>query len=176
MEGILSIHRGDSIPHLGIKLALMVNIKNNPLDAAFAKYLAGDVEAFDNINFRAALRPEEEREEIRFIKRAREIYQVCCCEGPLRLEKHLDIDGIAARDIFEYGLCLMAEYWDYKDIDKVLTMLAACETYPQRINLAMAKKEAVKMIYDGHFSAFIPTLLAYFDDDVAEEWRAERDE
>ncbi|GBU26536.1 hypothetical protein R84B8_00046 [Treponema sp. R8-4-B8] len=174
MEGILCIQRRDSIPRIGIKLASMVSIKNNPLDAAFAKYLAGDYEAFDNIDFFAALMPEEEREEIRFIKRVLKIWDVFK-EGSLGLEKHLDNNGIIARDVFEYGLCLMVECWDYKEVDKVLSKFIADETDPVRKNFSLAKKEAVKMLYEEEISIRIaPTLLAYFDDDVAKcFWEAD---
>jgi len=67
MEGILHIQSGHNISEVGIRLASMVDIKNNPLDAACAKYFSGDQKAFYNIDFKAALLPEEEREEIRFI-------------------------------------------------------------------------------------------------------------
>ena len=176
MEGILCIQRNESIPHIGIKLASMVAIKNNPLYAAFTQYLAlaGDYEAFEKFIYRAALQPEEECEEMLFIKRATEIHKIYREEGLLGLDKHLDNDRIVARDVFEYGLFLFVECWDYKDIDKVLTMFIACETDPVRKNFAMAKKEAVRMIYDSEIQGIdIPILLAYFDYDVAKDFMSE---
>jgi Leucine-rich repeat (LRR) protein len=174
MEGILCIQHNYSVPRIGIRLASMVEIKNNPLNAAFTQYLAGDCEAFEKFYFRAVLQPEEECEEMLFIKRAIESHKIYCKEGLLALEKHLDNDCIVAKDVFEYGLFLLVECWNYKDIDNVLTMFIACETNPVRKNLAMAKKEAVRMIYEGDISgSFIPTLLAYFDDDVAKDFLAE---
>jgi len=168
MEGILCIQSGDGVPQIGIRLASMVDIKNNLLETACAKYLSGDFEAFDNIDFKSALQPEGEREEIRFIKRALRINEISRKEGWLELDKHLDKDGIAARDIFEYGLPMVIDNWDYADIDKNLTLLIARETDPVRKNLALAKKHAVKMIYEGDSPWLIKsTLLAYFDDDVA---------
>jgi len=191
MEGILCIQRGDCMPHICIKLGSMVNIKNNPLEAAFAKYLAGDFDAFDNIDFRAASRLRHQTiltrlnmpvktkrpksgEIIRFIKRAVETLEIYKKELLPGLEKHLDNDGIMARDVFEYGLCLMVECWNNKEIDKFLTMLIANEADPVRKNLALAKKEAIKMFYYGETaSTFLSTLLAYFDDEITEKYLSE---
>jgi flagellar motor component MotA len=69
MEGILSICDGDSTHIITLKLASMVDLKNNLLDAACTKYLAGESEPFDNINLKAAVQPEEECEERRFLRR-----------------------------------------------------------------------------------------------------------
>jgi hypothetical protein len=53
-------------------------------------------------------------------------------------------------------------------------MFIAREADPVHKNLAMAKKEAVRMIYEGEIRGiFISTLLAYFDDDVAKDFLAE---
>jgi flagellar motor component MotA len=177
MEGILCIQNANYIPHIAMRLAAMVDIKNNPLDTALAKYLAGDNSAFDGIDFKAALQPEEEREEVRFIKRAYEISEICRRDGPFGIEKHLNNDGIAAKDVFEYGLCLIVECWNYEDIDKDLTMLIANETDPVQKNIALAKKDAVKMIYDGDNPRIIrATLLAYFDNEVEKYFLSELDD
>jgi len=193
MEGILCIRRFDSIPRICIKICSMVNIKDNPLDAAFAKYLSGDYDAFDYINFRVDLRPwfltiltrlntpmKKKRpkncEVIRFIKRAVEILKIYKKELLLGLENHLDNDGIMAKDVFEYGLCLMVECWNDKEIDKVLTMFIDDETDHVRKNYALAKKEAVGMVCKGETEdEFVSTLLAYFDDDVTEEYLSKLD-
>jgi len=88
-------------------------------------------------------------------------------ENWLEIEKKLDKECIAARDVFEYGLFLMVECWNYKDIEKVLTILVNNETDPARKNFALAKKDAVRMIYEGDNPLIVKqTLSAYFDDDI----------
>jgi flagellar motor component MotA len=169
LEGILCIQNGDSAPQIGTRLASMVDIKNNLLATASAKYLAGDFEAFDNIDFLAALQYEEEREEIRFIKRAMKISEISRREGWLELDKHLDNERISARDVFEYGLPMVIDNWNYADIDKNLSLLIAGETDPVCKNLALAKKHAIKMIYEGYNPRIVLSiLLAYFDDDITD--------
>jgi len=172
MQGILCISRRDDISDTCIRLATMVDIKNNPLDVACAKYLAGDYKAFHDIDFKEALQPEEEREEIRFIKRAYEIINIYNGWGLVEVEKCLDKDGIAARDVFEYGLSILVDGFNYEDTDKVLTMLITYATDPVRKNISMAKREAIKMIYgDQHPELIKKTLIAYFDDDIAGEFK-----
>jgi len=160
----------------------MVNIKNNPLDSAFAKYLSGDYSAFDYVNFRARppfsaiparlnmpvrMKSPKSSDITSFIKRAVEILKIYKKELLPGLEKHLDNDGIMSKDVFEYGLCLMVECWNDKEIDKVLTMFADDEKNPARKNFVLAKKEAVKMVYEGEpETSFVSTILAYFDDEV----------
>jgi flagellar motor component MotA len=169
MEGILCIQNGDSIPQIGLRLASMADINNNLLETASAKYLAGDFEAFDKIEFDEALQPDEEREEVRFIKRAMAISEISRREGWLELDKHLDNEGIATRDVFEYGLPMVIDNWNYADIDKNLSLLIAGETDPVRKNFALAKKNAIKMIFEGYNPRIVLSiLLAYFDDDIAE--------
>ena len=177
MEGILCILNGDNISHIGIIFASMVNIKNNPLNETFEKYLAGDYEAFEAINFKAAFQPEEEREEIRFINRAAKISEISIRKNWLEIEKELDNDFITARDVFEYGIFLMVECWNYKKIEKVLTMLVDNEADPVRKNFALAKKDAVRMIYEGDNPRIVKqTLSAYFDDDIKKKYLSEADE
>jgi len=177
MEGILCISRRDCISDTCIKLAVMADIKNNPLDAACAKYMAGDYEALNHIDFNAAILHEKEREEIRFIKRALEISEISRRKGHFGIEEHLDSGGIAARDVFEYGLSLIVEGWSRQATDKVLTMLISYENDPVRKNLALAKKEAIKMIYDGDNPWQLkPYLSAYFDDDIVMDFLSEQEE
>jgi hypothetical protein len=174
LEGILCIERGYSTAKTALILAIMVDIKNNPLDVVCAKYLTGDYDAFDNIDFKSAMQPEEEREELLFIKRAFEISKIKSKEGIIGIEQLLDKDGITARDVFEYGISMLITGLDYKDIDKYLTMLIAYETDPARKNLALAKKEAVRMLSENCNPYVIKqTLLAFFDDDIAEEYPPE---
>jgi len=167
MEGILHMQAGERTCLIGMRLASMVDIKNNALETACAKYLSGDFNAFDNIDFKALIQPEEEREEITFIKRAVEISELTRREGWLPVEKLLDNEGIAARDVFEYGLPMAVDNWDYDVIYKDLSLLAARETDPVRKNLALAKKDALAMILAGsNTRILILTLASYFDDEV----------
>jgi len=55
--------------------------------------------------------------------------------------------------------------------------LISYETDPVRKNLALAKKEAVQMIYAGYNPRQLkPQLSAYFDDDVAKDLLPEFDD
>ncbi|GBU26538.1 hypothetical protein R84B8_00048 [Treponema sp. R8-4-B8] len=173
MEGIISIQDEDDLPQIGIRLASMVDIKNNPLDAACAKYLAGDLKAFDDINFKASLQPEQEREEKRFIRRALQINEMIRRDGWLEVEKHLDNDGIAAKDVFEYGLQMLVDNWDLNDIDKYLNPLTDRETDPARKNLALAKKHAIRILHEGNNLWIFLFMLAYFDDEFEQECLSE---
>jgi len=174
MEGILHIRSGHALPQFGIRLAAMVDIKNNPLETACVNYLSGDSKAFEKIDFSGAITKEGEREEITFIRRAFQISEMVRREGWLEIEKHLDNEGIRAMDIFEYGLSIMIENWDFEDVDKDLTLLIARETDPVRKNLAMAKKDALRMIHEGFNSRLLKLMLvAYFDDDVMKDLLAE---
>ena len=174
MEGILGIKDGERLYQIGIKLASMVDIKNNALETACAKYFSGDSEAFDKIDIMSALQHEEEQEELTFIKRAIEISELSRREGWMEVEKRLDKDGIAAKDVFEYGLPMVIDNWDYKDIDNELTLLAARETNPARKNLALAKKDAIRMIREGYNTRILLLILAaYFEDDFTKEWLPE---
>jgi len=129
---------------------------------------------FEKIDFMAAIQDEGEREELRFIKRAFDISELSRREGFLEIEKHLDKDGIAAMDVFEYGLPMVVDNWDYKDIYKELTMLVERETDPVRKNLSLAKRDAVNMIGAGYNTRLLLiTLAAYFDDDFTREWLPE---
>ena len=172
MEGILSIQAGDSPSVTVFLLASRVNIKNNPLDAACAKYLTGDIEAISNIDFEAALLPEEEREEISFIKRAMGLSEIVRREGLLGLEERLDHEGIAQRDVFEYGLVFVIDGWDADLIRKILDNLIEHETDPVRKNIAQAKKEAVLSIAVGDNPRILcEKICAYFDEGIAGEIR-----
>jgi hypothetical protein len=174
MEGIIGIEHGEDLWRIGLRFASMVDIKNNPLESLCAKYLSGDFEAFDNIDFSAQLVKEKEREEYCFLKRAAEVSEMARRKGFLEIDKHLDKEGIAAKDIFEYGLPMVIDNWDYKDIDKELTLLIARETDPVRKNLAMAKKDALRMIQEGYNPRILIIILAaYFDDNVTKDFLAE---
>ena len=169
IEGVLGIQSGDSTFILLIKLNSMVKIKDNPIDAAVVKLLAGDSNAFSNIDFDAAIQPEEEREEIRLIKRAVFISEAAnpSREGLPAYKNHLDYEAIANRDVFEYGLTLIGCEPEF--IRDVLERLVSHETDPVQKNLGMAKEEAILSILSGdNTRILIVKLLAYFDKSITE--------
>ena len=171
-EGILCIQAGDPELNIVFLLASLVDIKNNPLDAACAKYLAGDNKAISNIDFKVAIEPEEEREELRFIKRAMNLNEVGRKGGFLALREHLDREGIAKRDVFEYGLAMAVDHWDACLIRKILDNLIEHEVNPLRKNLAQAKEEALLSINAGDNPKVLRLkLCAFFDVDIAGEIR-----
>jgi flagellar motor component MotA len=150
----------------------VVNIKNNPLEGLCAKYLAGKSISIYTIDFEAAMLPEEEREETRFIRRAMALSETMRREGYLALEESLDREGIAERDVFEYGLPLVIDGLDHNVIEKVLDNLVECESDPVRKNFAQAKKAAVMSINDGDNPRVLcQILMSYFDDDISGEFR-----
>jgi flagellar motor component MotA len=162
IEGILSIQAGDSTVILASLLAAHVDIKNNPLESACAKYLAGDINALDNIDFEAAIQPETEREEIVFIKRAIKLSEISRREGPLALDKELDQDGIAALDVFEYGLPLIIDSYPAEHVNDILSVLIERKTDPVQKNFALAKKAALLSINDGENTRILAMkLFAY---------------
>jgi len=177
MEGIICIEAAYSEVEWAFALASVVNIKNNPLDAACAKYLAGDTGAFTNIDFGAAMLPEGEREETRFIKRAIALSETMRREGFLALEECLDRKGIAERDVFEYGLPLVIDNLDPNVIEKVLDNLVERETDPVRKNFALAKKAAIMSIHGGDNPWVLwQILFSYFDEDITGEFRRSIDD
>jgi len=169
-EGILSIQASDDDLIMVLQLSSLVDIKNNPLDTACVKYFAGDADAISNIDFEAAMLPEDEREEVRLIKRAVELSVLSRREGLTGLEKRLDYEGIARRDVFEYGLPLVVDGWEKDIIKKILDNLIEFEKDPVQRNIAQAKKEAILSISDGiNTRVLFIKLCAYFDKDIAEE-------
>ena len=168
LEGILGIQTGESFDNIAIKLNSMVVIKNNPINAACAKYINGDSDAFKAIDFQAAMLPEKEREEFHFIKRALKLNEIAYKEGLLALENHLDNDAIADRDVFEYGLLLAIDNYDCDYfIEPMLTELLNRESDPVQKNIALAKKAAVMFIMDNP-NRFAMMLFAHFDKDIIE--------
>jgi len=170
LKGILRIQAGDNPRVLKSLLASLVNMENNPLDAALVKYLDGDFDALTDIDFSAAIQDEEEREEIGFLKRALKLSGMARREGLLALEEYLDREGIAARDVFEYGLVLVIDGWDPVDIGEILDNLITHETDPVRKNISQAKKKAVLSIMDGdNPRIFVLKICAFFDESIAKE-------
>ena len=97
-------------------------------------------------------------------------------EGFLEIDKRLDKDGIAKRDIFEYGLPMVVDNWDWKDIDKELSLLIDRETVPVRKNFSLAKKHALRMIMEGYNTRILLLMLAaYFDEEVTREYLSKWD-
>ncbi|MCL2206328.1 MAG: hypothetical protein FWB82_07415, partial [Treponema sp.] len=177
IEGLLAIASLTRTSLLIFRLNLLVDIKDNPIDAAYEKCLSGDREAFLNIDFSSAIVNEHMREEVRFIKRAFEMSNIARREGLLPLEKHLDADAVAKRDVFEYGLSLL--FYDTMDIwqgidhrtehhGAVLAKLVERESDPVQKNLAAAKREAVMSIvaYENPWVLAVK-VIAYFDKDIA---------
>jgi flagellar motor component MotA len=169
MEGILSIQAGENKALTVIKLDSMVDIKDNPVTIACAKFITGDSDAIANIDFDSAIQEEGEREEIRFIKRAVALSEKARREGLLAFEADLDQKGIAARDVFEYGLLLIIGGVEAEYVEKILTMLISHETDPVQRHFAKAKQDAVLSIYAGENTRILTMkLLAYLDKSIAD--------
>ena len=168
MAGVLGIQTGDNPIGIALKLASIVKIKNNPLDAAFLQHI-GILDAFCDIDLKEAIQPEEEREEISFVKRAVSLLKISRKKGLLALEEYLDHDALAARDVFERGLLFTIMGWDWENIEKVLSNLIEQENDPVKKNLAQAKNAAVKSICTGdHPYISIRILCAYFDESITQ--------
>jgi len=169
MEGILNIQAGDTIVDTAFILASIVDIKDNPLEAACEKYLSGDIEAFSNINFEAAMLFEDEREEIRLIKRVMKLNEIARKEGSIALEKHLDQKAVAARDILDYGLSLAIDGWEEDVIKKILDNLVERETDPVRKKIAKAKKAAATAIWNnGNPTILFEYFCFHFDKSITQ--------
>jgi len=181
MEGVLGIQAGEPTAKLILRLNLMVDIKDNPINAAHEKYIRGDRNAFSNIDFASAIRPEVEREEVSMLKRAVEMNELSRCGGLLALESRLDAEAIAAGDVFEYGLSLIAEshtgFWmglESEYISATLDRLVERAIDPVQKNLALAKKEAVLSIFAGENSRILTAKMsAYVDKDIAKMMEGE---
>jgi len=176
LEGVLSIQAWDHPRRTAFRIASLVNIKNNPLDAACAEY-RGDLEAFSNIDFDAAIQPEEEREEIRFIKRAVALSEIAWKENILALEEHLDREAIAVRDVFECGLSFVLDGYAPECFEGILSNLIEHEIDPVQKNLALAKKDAVLSIYNiDNYRILLAKLCAYFDESITSKIREHFDD
>jgi flagellar motor component MotA len=147
----------------------MVDIKDNPVTTACAQFITGDSDAIANIDFDSAIQEEGEREEIRFIKRAVALSEKFRREGLLAFEAELDHKGIAARDVFEYGLLLIIGGADLEYVEKILSMLISHETDPVQRHFANAKQDAVLSMTAGENTRIlVMKLLAYLDKSIAD--------
>jgi len=178
VEGVIGILSGYETHRLAVILNCKVDIKDNPIDAAWEKYRAGDRDAFFAIDFAAAIQPEGEREEITFVKRACEISELTRREGLLALESRIVAD--AEHDVFERGLCLIVDgvsgYFDTEReyISAALGKMIERETDPVKKNIAVAKREAVLSIHAGENTRVMTMkLLAYFDRSIVSVIEAE---
>jgi len=185
MEGIICILKGEAEERLLFKLNLMIDIKDNPIDKAYEEFLKGNKDAFFDFNFSPFIIPEGEREEILFIKKALEISEISRKEGLLAIESCINKDAAAKRDVFEYGIHLLAEGYRDNDnislgrifIEDVLNKLIECEKDPVKRNIAVAKKEAVLSISAGCNSLILlKKLTAYFDKSIEDAFRKELSE
>ena len=60
---------------------------------------------------------------------------------------------------------------EFEDVDKDLTLLIAREPDPVRKNLAIAKKDALRMIHEGYNPRILKLMLsAYFDVEVTKDF------
>ena len=181
IEGVLAIWRGYNANFIYAKLSSMVHIKDNPVEAAWKKRLSGDETAFDNMDFKSAMLPEGEREEVLFIKRALFLGELARKEGILAIHEHLDKDAIAARDPLEYGLSVVMDIWlmdlDYREvIGDIITKQIDGAPDPVQRNIVTAKKDAVMWILDDlNVRLLKMKLLAYFDEDIVQAF-ADEDE
>jgi flagellar motor component MotA len=176
LEGILGIQAGCRPPNLMMLLNSMVCIPDDPLTKLCAQYIDGYNLAFEDVDFPMETEKETEREEIRFIKRAVELAEKARREGILSLDKMLDKDAIAHRDILEYGLCFVIDGESKEFIEKILGNLIEHENDPWKKNLLKAKKVAVLAIQSGdNPRILVMELLSCFGSDVRaiiekEEW------
>jgi flagellar motor component MotA len=177
MEGILCIQRNDSTNRTAFMLVALVNIENNLLDAVLTKGFTSNSKWPEAIDFNAAIQPEEEREEVLFLKRATALSKIAWDESLFSLEKLLDHDRMAAKDIFEIGLTFVIDGTESETIDKILSIMISHETDPVRKNLALAKKDAVLMLNKRYAPWHIEaTLLAYFDNSITKDFKEFIDE
>ncbi|MCL2231444.1 MAG: hypothetical protein FWB99_00025 [Treponema sp.] len=163
-------------PQLIFCLNFMIDLKDNPVDAAWEKYRYGDEDAFSAIDFSAAIQSEGEREEIRFARRAVEMSEVARHEGLLALESRLDAGD--EQDVFEYGLSIIVNsgigsgiIFDQQHgyFAAILDRMVERENDPVQKNIAAAKKVAVLSICAGdNPRIMLMKVSAYFHQSIAD--------
>jgi flagellar motor component MotA len=168
LEGILAIQAGESTSSLMIRLKSMIFIKDNLFDKACAAYLNGDEKAYKKaMEAIGKIKLPEEREEVNFILRAIKFSETISRSGFKAIEKMLDANALASRDILEYGLRLYLDCEQEEYINQILDNFISCETDPDRKNLCLAKKKAFDCILAGdNFRILTMSLMAYFDEHI----------
>jgi flagellar motor component MotA len=173
MEGILCIGSADKSPRILMPtLDSVVQIEDSRYRSAFTAYINGDNDAFNRLLELSTEAPNEEREEVRFIKRAMEILYLKQEEGLLAIEEEIDQELVMKRDIFEYGLYLVVNYDDSSFVSKILENLIEHEIDPVRKRLCRAKKYAVLSILKGEqlYGMYV-TLSSFFDELQQKEFK-----
>jgi flagellar motor component MotA len=168
MEGILGILDGEDSQMLILRLNSMVDINGNIISEKITNYLWGEIHALDTCCDAVPDRPAPlEREEVVFIKRAYALSEKARREGPLSLEPELDKAGIAAGDIFEYGLPFVIDGVDADLIERILDNLITHENDPVKKNMCVAKKEALLSIQCGDNPRILRAkCISHFSDDI----------
>jgi flagellar motor component MotA len=154
-EAILSIQAGDNPIDFILMVNSMANIKDDPITRLIADYyITGDKSAMDKAFHELAEKEfpfresAEASEIIDFMNRAMMMIEAARRNGLQSLE-NLVIREKGSRDIFEYGISLVIDGYDYDFIKRLLDNLAAHETEPAMKTLAAIKKEAVLSIMAG---------------------------
>jgi Leucine-rich repeat (LRR) protein len=168
LEGILAIQAGETAPSIMIYLNSLMDIKENLFDQACAAYLSGDERLYKNImETISKIKFPEEREELKFIRRAMEFSETIRRYGFKAIEKMLDIKTLASRDILEYGLRLYLDCEKEEYINKVLDNFISHETDPYRKNLQLAKRKALNCILAGENPRLlVVSIMSYFDESI----------
>jgi flagellar motor component MotA len=154
-EAILSIQAGDNPIDFILMMNSMANIKEDPITKLIADYLiTGDKSAMDKFFRELAEREFPFRDSAEdsaitgFIKRA-EMMQEAAMRNGLQSLESLVVREKGRRDIFEYGISLVIDNYDYAFVKKLLDNLVSHETEPAMKTLAIIKKQAVLSIMGG---------------------------
>ncbi|MFP3043766.1 hypothetical protein LQZ19_18295 [Treponema primitia] len=168
LEGILAIQAGESTSSMMLRLNSMIAIKDNLFDKACAAYLNGDEESYEKaMEAISKIKIPEEREEVNFILRAIKFNEIIRRSGFKAIEKMLNTQALASRDIFEYGLRLYLDCEQEEYINQILDNFISQETDPDRKNLCLAKRKALDCIIAGDNTRILTmSLIAYFDEYV----------
>jgi flagellar motor component MotA len=85
-------------------------------------------------------------------------------EGLLALEKSIDTEKAANREIFEYGMMFVTDGVDPEIIDKILSRIISQEKNPYKSLLKTIEKETVLEIQQGTSTRIVFHLIhAYVD-------------
>jgi flagellar motor component MotA len=174
MDGAIAVGEGMEFYKLLLVLNAASGIQESKLDKACTSFLSGDIDALLDFEFDPPSEREMESEELVFIKRAIMLGKLSRDEGLFALEAHIDKAGIAAHDVFEYGLPLIIDGVDTVIVRTILENFVEQENDPVRRNLARAKKDAISAIAAGNNNGSLTMkLFSYFDDSIAAVVRRE---